>query len=403
MFNESTKISFWREIMSKKVFILCIALIFVIVFAACGNQPRPPASNGAPATTQPQPPASDGAPATAQPQTDQGQPTEPQTRTITDLDGNIIEVPMVIERTANLWAANNQVMILLGYGHTLVATTQFVKDLEWMNRLNPMLADAPAVHSGDEINIEELLETNPCVIIMSASPNAADAARRTGIPVVEMLFHDYEGLMDVVQITADIFGTDEALARANQFNDHFRRNINMVTERVAQIPEEEKNHGIFYIRGDRSIYTSDGKGTMASIWSQIVGAHNIADSAFDSFGREMAFEDILAADPDFIILQDTNNPEAIREQLYQDPRWQEISAIRNRNVFVNPLGVFFWERFSAEQAMQVLWIAKTVHPDYFEDLDMVAETQYFYQTFFNYPMTVDEANEILNTEVNARR
>ena len=41
-------------------------------------------------------------------------------------------------------------------------------------------------------------------------------------------------------------------------------------------------------------------------------------------------------------------------------------------------------------------MAKILHPDIFASLDMEAEVMNFYQTFYGYALTRDEANRILN-------
>ncbi|MDK6474728.1 peptide ABC transporter substrate-binding protein, partial [Aerococcus urinae] len=50
--------------------------------------------------------------------------TESKTRTVTDVDGTKVEIPAQPKRIADLWHANNQVVLLLGGADKLVATTK---------------------------------------------------------------------------------------------------------------------------------------------------------------------------------------------------------------------------------------------------------------------------------------
>jgi iron complex transport system substrate-binding protein len=86
------------------------------------------------------------------------------------------------------------------------------------------------------------------------------------------------------------------------------------------------------------------------------------------------------------------------DELYSNPQWSQVNAIKNKKVYVNPMGVFLWDRYGMESALQFQWLAKMLHPDQFKDLDMVKETQNFYKTFLNYNLTADEANKILNAQ-----
>ena len=60
-----------------------------------------------------------------------------------------------------------------------------------------------------------------------------------------------------------------------------------------------------------------------------------------------------------------------------------------------PTGVFFWDS-GVQKILYLIYIAKTIHPDLFEDVDMKELLIDFYQQFFDYKLTDDEANRILN-------
>lgn len=42
-----------------------------------------------------------------------------------------------------------------------------------------------------------------------------------------------------------------------------------------------------------------------------------------------------------------------------------------------------------------MWLAKTLHPDRFRDLDIVKEMRDYYRQFYHYPLTAEEARLIL--------
>lgn len=53
----------------------------------------------------------------------------------------------------------------------------------------------------------------------------------------------------------------------------------------------------------------------------------------------------------------------------------------HHRVYVNPKGMFWWCRETSEEALQFLWLAKTLYPQRFADVDMRKETRRFYQDF----------------------
>ncbi|MGH3778235.1 MAG: hypothetical protein ACRDRR_21270 [Pseudonocardiaceae bacterium] len=97
-------------------------------------------------------------------------------------------------------------------------------------------------------------------------------------------------------------------------------------------------------------------------------------------------------DPDIIVCRDAPT----KPEILADPRWSNVTAVRNQQVFANPTGVYVWSVRSAESALQPLWAAKTFHPDLFPELDMAAEVKNFYSTFYSYDLSDDQVNAILN-------
>lgn len=81
-----------------------------------------------------------------------------------------------------------------------------------------------------------------------------------------------------------------------------------------------------------------------------------------------------------------------------DPMFQGLSAVKNHRVYMSPTGAFFWDA-GQQGILLVEWMAKLFHPDKFQDLDMQKELKGFYSKFFNYNLTDDEANRILNHQL----
>lgn len=323
--------------------------------------------------------------------------TESTTRTYVDMDGTEVQLPEKINTVVDVWAANNQVLVLLGVSDRLVGTISTAKDVEFMQKLNPGITELPSLIEGEEINAEEMLKVNPDVIIVN--DRGVEAARSTGIPTVNLHFSDFESLKEMVLKTAEVFGEDAVMDKAKAFNDYFDSNRKMIADIAAKIPDEEVKK-VYYARNDSgSMLKTDGANTMASEWMETIGCENIA-SSIDGFNQEISFEQILKENPDVIILMDVDGAAEIRDEILSDPNWQSVTAVQNGEIYLNPSGVFYWDRYSTEEAMQILWAAVTVYPEYFKDIDIEEETKNFYDTFFGYQLSDEEVNQILNTEEN---
>jgi iron complex transport system substrate-binding protein len=320
----------------------------------------------------------------------------PATRQITDAAGRHVTIPENVMRVADPWHANNAMVLMLGGAVKLVATTNQAKSQPWLRRLYPPIAAVPAAFnpSGD-VNIETLVGARPDVILMAYDGSlprwfaAVDSAYH--IPVVLMPNTSLDGLKTTALLTGEVLGSKE-LGVARQFVRYFNANIARVMHFTGKLSAEARPKVLH--TSSAGILTADGRQTVIDDWINIAGGVNAATVAGN--GRPVTMEQVAAWNPDVIIVGSAPNPQN-RQAILDDPRWREISAVKNGKVFVNPSGAYLWDRHSAEAALQVLWAAKLLHPAEFADLDVGKETKSFYARFFHYQLSDAEVASILNS------
>jgi iron complex transport system substrate-binding protein len=83
------------------------------------------------------------------------------------------------------------------------------------------------------------------------------------------------------------------------------------------------------------------------------------------------------------------------DKLTADPIWSRLAAVRNHHAYINPTGGWHWDRYGIEGALQIQWAAKTLHPELFPNLNMVAQTRSFYSQFLHYQLSDEQANRML--------
>jgi iron complex transport system substrate-binding protein len=220
-------------------------------------------------------------------------------------------------------------------------------------------------------------------------PKWMPVADTYGIPVFMMPNTSLTDLRTTARLTGEVLGPRES-ARAAEWIRYFDDNIRRVTAVTATIPRSERPRVLHTATG--TILTIDGVKTVIDDWINVAGGINAADVV--SNARPITMEQVAAWNPDVIIVGTAPN-EANRRAILSDPRWRQIKAVRTGKVFVNPTGVYLWDRHSAEAALQVLWAAKTLHPDRFKDLDIRKETKAFYGRFFNHTLTDAEYETIV--------
>ena len=101
-------------------------------------------------------------------------------------------------------------------------------------------------------------------------------------------------------------------------------------------------------------------------------------------------EDILLWDPEYIFV----GRQYSRDLVLKDARWRDVRAVREGKVYQMPEGVFFWDG-SSEGVLMMEFIAKTIHPDLFPELDMKSDLREYYARFYRYQLSEAEVTRIL--------
>jgi iron complex transport system substrate-binding protein len=319
---------------------------------------------------------------------------DPGTRQLTDAAGRLVTIPIRVTRVADAWHANNGVILMLGGADKIVATTAQAQNQPWFRRLYPRIEQVPAAfNAAGEANMEALIGVRPDVILMAydgTMPRWSGAVSAYHVPIVMMPNRSLAELKTTVRMTGEVLGESESRIAAEYlryFDDNIRR-VTLVTSKLGPLERPKVLH-----TSSAGVLTVDGRGSVIDDWITIAGGINAADVV--GVGRPVTMEQVAAWNPDVIIVGTAPNQQN-RQSILDDPRWRQIKAVKDGRVFVNPSGVYLWDRHSAEAALQVLWAAKTLHPAEFTDLDVGQETRKFYEHYFHHALSDDELNSILH-------
>lgn len=310
---------------------------------------------------------------------------------ITHYYGNkTVTVPVVVKRIACGWPAQNSIIAMLGYGDKIVATSDTIKSVPLFRKFVPSIVNAVYCFSNSDVHMEELLKTKPDVLFVPDSmAGKVEQARMMGIAVATFRSNSLPAIIERTVITGEILGPD-AHKKALAYQRYFNENVARVQRVVLKIPLEKR---VRVYHSIRSSLTTAGGDSLVQDWMQRAGAKNVAEDWFRGLNTgTVTIEQILKADPDVIVAMNAESAHEMRK----DSRWSNLRAVKNNKIYVNPRGMFWWCRETAEEALQILWLAKTIYPEYFRKIDMKKETKYFYKKFYGYDLTESEIQTILN-------
>ncbi len=320
-----------------------------------------------------------------------------KTRVVTDMLGRKIAVPEPLTRVALLGGPTGQIAYVLGARSQLCAVTKSLTSSELVKLMDPTVQNlvAPRSTSG-QVNVEELIVADPQLVI-AGDLDGSIVEKKTRIPVAYFrsdMNQSYEMVKEEIRFYGSVFGKQ---ARAGKYIGYLQKTIDLVRSRTKDIPKNSRKT-VFNGYSSNHLVTLGGD-TFIQQRLELAGCRNAAESirttglkeGLHTGLAEVSMEKVLGWNPDILVI-DFGTP----QDVYNDPKWKSIAAVKNKMVFRQPIGIFIWDRPTADSAvLHPLWLAKVAYPDRFADIDMVREIKRFYGEIMSFNLTDQQAKSVL--------
>lgn len=307
---------------------------------------------------------------------------------VTDDSGKTVSITHEPQRIADAWYAHHVLLMTLGAGSRIVSTVNHPRSQPWMFKVLPSLNDATGIE-GTAFNVEGLLEQQVDLVFTSIGDRQSVAYEQVGLPVMRMGYTDLSGLKRSMLATAQALGGEAAKGRAQAYNAYLDRQLKLVSDKVSTIPMAQRPR-VLHIASVNPLKV-DGSDTLIDDWIRIAGGRNAATGLVGNM-QIVSAEQVLAWQPDVLILAAGAGN---LDQAAQASLLQQLTAVKHQRVLRNPAGVFPWDRYGTEVALQLEWAAQQLHPTRFSDVDMARTTKDFYREFFDYSLSNADAQRIL--------
>jgi iron complex transport system substrate-binding protein len=232
---------------------------------------------------------------------------------------------------------------------------------------------------GNTANVEVLLNARPDLVVDvgATAPVFVSLADRvqqqTGLPYL-LLDGRFEAIPETLRAMGHAMGDGAPAARLAEYCE---RALREVAARVARVPAEKRPRA-YYGRGPQGLQTALGGSINAQVM-EYLGAKNVAGTTRGGLSV-VSMEQVLAWNPETIF---TSDPNFYRE-VWGDPRWASVAAVRAKRVYLSPHLPFGWFDFppGPNRIIGLYWAGKILYPDLFPE-DLRAKTAEFYRLFYH--------------------
>lgn len=305
------------------------------------------------------------------------------------------------KRLAAVYGPSYEALTVLGVENRIVVRADVqTDDFPWAEKVFKKIAEVPAladVHNA--VNIEELMKYDPDMVYTFPRANELKQLEKAGVPVLAGSTAKY--LADVKTQLMEYAQTlnQDAYARALAYGEYFDEKLKYITSVTDKIPEEDRP-AVYYAGVD--ILTTYGQYSDIPEVIEAAGGSPVSGDLKAGSRTQIDQEQFLTWNPEYIFIDHGGmnggrTGAEIREDLYAKKNFRNVPAVKNKQVYLSPSGVFYWD-MGLQKILLVMQMAKTLHPEEFTELDMEKEVMEFYDKFFEYPLTREEARQILERE-----
>jgi len=301
--------------------------------------------------------------------------------TIVDSDGRamVIEKPAkrIAAQTYAVWALASLNATDLVVGTSMAS---FRGDPIFSQKLSKDVVDIGSFYGpGAKINVEVIASLEPDVVIAPTRfyypESELEAKLPPSIKVIRLSFLDVKELAREIRVLGAVINKTE---EAERLAEKIEALINLVSERVASTPNRPRVYLEWY-----SPYSTPANGTIFHELIELAGGINVFS---DLKARGQGFvqvspESVIQRAPDVIIrcapgwMMPAYNPciaknESALKALYDEMKrrsgWESIPAVANNRVYV--ISSIYDGGYG--KAVQLVLMAKLLHPELFEDVDL---------------------------------
>ncbi len=340
---------------TKKVFILVLALILFVLYIPTGCNKMAIAPKG-----------------------------ELGKRTIVDQVGRTVEIPEKIERVAALHPFGGKLVYALGQGDKMAHKFLFWKEGDVMESLDTAYAALPELKTDPHqtVTAEAIMTVKPDIVFSYAAFDQfeIEECASKGLTVVGIKGETLEETYEAIQLIGKVLGCKKD---ADDFEAYIKEKVILVEKRSKGVKDEEKPKILF--TGPKGMYTVASGDMFQGKMIEMAGGINVSKELKGKWCG-VSPEQIVAWNPDYIFLASYFGTNTV-EDFLRDPALSTTNAVKNRNVFIFPSNIIWWDFPLPQSVLGAIWIGKTIFPEKYGDIDMVKIADEYYERALGYSFT----------------
>lgn len=239
----------------------------------------------------------------------------------------------------------------------------------------PGLIDLPNVGSAKEFDLEGCAALNPDLVVVPVRlKDSIGVLEDLGLTVLAVNPEDQALLTEAALLLGKATNT---LSEANSLIRFQEEELALLRDALSGADTPS-----VYLASNSSLLSAAGPEMYQNTLITNAGGVNAAAELTDDYWAEISYEQLLAWDPDYIIL--AADAGYTVDSVISDPNLTECRAVKEGNVFQLPNAIESWDSPVPGSVLGSLWLACVLHPQEYPDSKWKEAATRFYETFYGF-------------------
>lgn len=300
---------------------------------------------------------------------------------IVDMTGDKVRIPRRVNRIVDL--ITYETIIAFNAMDKLVGVSKYAQKNPLVKTAYPNITSVPSPGSSFSLNVEALAALQPdLVLIWPYKPRIVEEVEALGIPIVKIQLYSYNDIKRLLWLLGVILDERD---RAQELVEDMDSIIGLVQERIQDIPVENRVK-VLYL-WSKPTKVQGGKGTVNDFIVLAGGVNVAAKELANKTYVNVDLEKIIEWNPDIIVIW--YYAKYNESTILDDPAWASVDAVKNGRVYREP----YYEHWNMDAALFILWLAKKMYPELFNDIDFMDIANKYYEKWYgvSYNQAIVEA------------
>ena len=298
--------------------------------------------------------------------------------TVTDQAGRDVTIEQEPQRIITAYYITSSLLIALDLDDRIVGIENNPEKRAIYGLSAPALLELPQIGTAKELDIEAVMALEPDLLVLPMKlKNTVPTLEELGLTVLIVDPEDQDRVNGLIRLVGQATTRSELAERILQWISSQQEFLEEALTGVRQ--------PTVYLAGNSSMLKTAGDAMYQADMIRLAGGANVAGAIEDTYWAEIDYEQLLAWDPEYIILA-AEATYTVADVL-ANPNLADCKAVVNGNVYRLPNQAEAWDSPVPGSFLGAVWLANILHPDRISDAECTARMNAFYETFYHFLYT----------------